>query len=331
MMTESKGRPGIVSYLAPVMVVLALGALSQVEPDIPTVQVEQPSIELRDRFFGAAGNGEVLWLVGKNSKIVRSDDGGQTWSVQNSPSKTNWQDIALWDELNAVIVGNDGHGAYTRDGGVSWSPVALPVSEIAGKVFRVEIDSRGVAWATAEVGVVMYSQDRGETWHRADTPDEDVAWNDIAFGEDGSVCVVGEFGKILCRDGEELEWFEPDSPVDQSLMAIDFRPGGYALAVGVNGKVIQSTDGGRTWTEVSAVTDRHLFDVTWDGRHWVVVGGKGALLFGTPNMIWKVERVSPMDYAWHTSISTLPEGYLVAGQTTGIWRNGGWLAFFRRG
>ena len=330
-MTERKGRLGAISYLAPIIVVLALGALSQVEPEIPTVEVDQPVIELRDRFFGAAGDEDLLWLVGKNGKIVRSEDGGQTWFVQTPPVTTNWQDIAYWDANRAVVVGNEGHGLVTDDGGQTWSPVALPVSDIAGKVFRVEIDPSGVAWAAAEVGVLMYSADRGETWQRANTAEQDVAWNDIGFLEDGTVCAVGEFGQITCRFAGESRWQELQSPVDQSLMAVDFASGGRGLAVGVNGKIIVTTDGGRSWSEISGLTERHLFDVAWDGRRWVVVGDKGVMLRGSPEAGWQVDRVSTMDYAWHTSVTPLPDGYLISGQTTGIWQNSEWRPFFRRG
>lgn len=330
-MTESKGRLGVISYLAPIVVVLALGALSQVEPEIPAIYVEQPAIELRDRFFGGAGSGEFFWLVGKNGKIVRSDDGGNSWSVQTVPVRANWQDIAYWDAERAVVVGNDGQGAITGDGGVSWTPVRLPVSDVAGKVFRVEIDDTGVAWATAEVGVLLYSEDHGATWQRADTPQADVAWNDVAFGDDGSVCTVGEFGQILCRFDAESGWVAVESPVEQSLMAVAFGPGGTGLAVGVNGKIIQTEDGGSSWDEVSNLTDRHLFDVAWDGTGWVIVGDKGVLIRGRPNSSWQVSRVSAMDFSWHTSVTILPEGYLIAGQSSGIWRNGNWNPFLRRG
>lgn len=63
----------------------------------------------------------------------------------------NFQSIAAWDANRAVVVANGGQGLITADGGKTWSPVKLPVSDAgSGKVLRVRIDPQGRAWAVSK-------------------------------------------------------------------------------------------------------------------------------------------------------------------------------------
>ena len=108
------------AILSPVLVVVALTALSQVRLEVPRVIIEPPVIETRDRFMSVAVVGDVVWAVGKDGKIIRSEDAGKTWVRQTTGLHTNFQSIAAWDDQNAVVVANEGKGLVTADGGETW-------------------------------------------------------------------------------------------------------------------------------------------------------------------------------------------------------------------
>jgi photosystem II stability/assembly factor-like uncharacterized protein len=61
-----------------------------------------------------------LWAVGRNGTIIRSVDGGNTWSWQISGVDTTLFDVDFADTLNGLIAGN-GYVLYTHDGGTNWS------------------------------------------------------------------------------------------------------------------------------------------------------------------------------------------------------------------
>jgi photosystem II stability/assembly factor-like uncharacterized protein len=105
------------AILSPVLVVVALTALSRVRLEVPRVIIEPPVIETRDRFMSVAVVGDVLWAVGKDGKIIRSEDAGKTWVRQSTGLHTNFQSIAAWDDQKAVVVANEGKGLVTADGG----------------------------------------------------------------------------------------------------------------------------------------------------------------------------------------------------------------------
>lgn len=320
------GRAG--SWITPVGVVAALAWLATVEPEVEQAEVVPPVIEGRDVFYGVEVIDDVIWMVGRYGKIVRSEDGGQTWSQQMAGQVPNLQDIVAWDQNQAVAVGNEGVALVTRNGGRNWTRFEIPVHEIAKKVFRAKISPSNDVWAVAEYGVVARSSDRGMTWRRAMAEVEDRAWNDIGFAGD-RVCVVGEFAAMQCSDDRGKSWLRVETPIDTSLMAIEFRDQENGVAVGVNGEIIVTSDGGLQWKSVVSGSSRHLFGIEWTGDKWIVVGDKGSMLeAGGLADQWRVNRVTEDDYAWHTDVVSREGTLFIVGKTAGQYNKGKWRRFY---
>ena len=318
------------AVLSPVLVVAALTALSRVRLDVPRVVIDPPVIETRDRFMGLAVVDDVVWVVGKDGKIIRSEDGGKTWARQVTGLHENFQSIAAWDSQRAVVVANEGKGLVTADGGQTWEPISLPVSEMgSGKVLRVRLDPQGRAWAVSEINVIMRSADFGKTWEQLTQADDDVAWNDIAFTGDGSACVVGEFGRLACSADDGATWESRATEVEPSLMSIAFRNPLQGLTVGLSGTLLATDDGGATWRSIHIPgLERHLFDVIWTGARWVAVGDKGVMLTGDADAgHWEVGRVNPTDFAWHIALARQGDGFVTVGLNVGRWEAGQWTLF----
>lgn len=319
------------SLLPPVVVVAALGWLSTVEVELPDVYVEEQIIELRDRFYDVVTpNDQVVWAVGKNGKIVRSDDRGQTFRVQSTPTITHFQSIAAWDDQTAVVIGNDAQTIHTSDGGSTWELVRAPMGDVAKKMFRAEIAPDGRLWATAEFGVILYSDDRGESWNRVGGG-QDVAWNDLGFPGNGRVCVVGEFGQIECSDDQGETWVPRETPLDSSLMAVAFDDLGRGLSVGVDGHVIQTQDYGDTWTVVKSPTSKHLYGIARNDDQWIVVGEKGAFLHYDPARDeWIEENLGSLGNVWYTGVENGHGGTYISGQILALWKDGALKPFGRQ-
>lgn len=318
------------AILSPVLVVVALTALSRVRLEVPRVVIEPPVIETRDRFLGVTAVGDVLWAVGKDGKIIRSEDGGKTWARQTTGVHNNFQSIAAWDANRAVVVANGGKGLITVDGGKAWEPVTLPVSDMgSGKVLRVRIDPQGRAWAVSEINVILRSTDFGKTWERVTSVDDDVAWNDIAFNGAGTACVVGEFGRLACSADDGVTWEARDTNVAPSLMSVVFRDAQNGLAVGLSGTVLATGDGGLSWRQATVEgLDRHLFDVIWTDARWVAVGDKGVLLTGDADAShWEIGRINPSDFAWRIAMARHGDGFVTVGLNVGRWEAGQWELF----
>lgn len=318
------------AFFLPVVVVVALGALSRVRLEVPRVIITPPVIETRDRFMGVTVVDDVVWAVGKDGKVIRSEDAGKTWAQQSTGLHTNYQSIAAWDAQNAVVVANEGKGLVTHDGGQTWQPISLPVSEGgSGKVLRVRLDAQGRAWAVSEINVIMRSADRGKTWERLTQTEDDVAWNDIAFTGDSGACVVGEFGRLACSADDGVTWEARPTGVEPSLMSLVFRDPQHGLAVGLSGTILATDDAGATWRQVQIPgLQRHLFDLIWTGSRWLAVGDKGVMLSGDADAShWEVGRVNPTDFAWHIALAKHGDGFVTVGLNVGRWEAGQWELF----
>ena len=290
------------------------------EPTIDALKARP--LERRDAFYGVAAPGNAtLWAAGSYGKIVRSDDGGHTWGLQNSPVVTHLQSIAAWDAEHAVAVGNKGLVVETGDGGKTWKEVKAPRSEVANKLLQVHTYANGVAWAVGELGAVLKTTDFGATWTRV-LPEKDQAWNDIAFvGQSG--WLVGEFGQILRTTDGGQNWIPVASPVKTSFMSVQFRDGEHGVAVGLTGTVLVSADGGASWTEAPRLTREHLNCVIWDGANWVAVGDKEIRVTAGPDAKdWKAGRISDKDLSWHTQIVHLADDYVLAGANLALLHKG---------
>jgi photosystem II stability/assembly factor-like uncharacterized protein len=292
--------------------------------DAPT-DMPPPPIQWRDQFFGlSAPASGVLWMAGSGGKVVRSEDDGRSWSVQETGITENLQDIAAWDADRAVAAGNDGAVIVTADGGQSWAPVPVPRSEVANKLIRVRIQESGRAWAVGVMGMILSSEDWGASWQRRGE-EVDVAWNDIAFADDDTVWVVGEFGSMMRSTDGGASWQEVEPASQRSLMAIAFRDSQTAVAVGLDGLVLRTSDAGLSWEPVDAGTTLHLFDVVWDGTSWIAVGAMGVVMVGAEDAdSWQTQRVSDTDLAWHTELVPTSGGVYLAGASQGLWRAGEW-------
>lgn len=300
------------------------------------------AIEGRDRFYGMESVGSMLWAVGADGKIVRSEDLGRHWVVQDVPTSVHLQDIAVWDKQTAVVVGNGGIALFTKDGGLTWQESTVPTNDVVNKLLDVKAYAQGEAWAVGAFGTILVSHDFGANWEYAREP-EDFILNEITKRNDGGLVAVGEFGSILISDNRGVDWQSITAPVESSLMAVDFKSDSEGVAAGLEGVLLKTTDGGFTWTRVGNalefpkveanpglandggwkdVTTEHIFSVIWheEMQRWLGVGTKGLWLEAEPTALaWQSGRLAPKDLAWHTSIAKVKDGVVLAGKNLGKW------------
>ncbi len=302
----------------------------------PTVTVPEyvPTLfGYRDHYYGVVSpdsDNNVIWAVGNNGRVIRSDNAGQDWRIQDTGTKNHLQSIAAWDSESAIVVGDLATVLVTDDGGASWTKIPIEVYEFGDQLLQVSLDPKlDQAWISGTMGTVLRSVDRGRTWTMMHAQ-EDLAWNDILITASGRVWLVGEFGRLQRSDDGGLSWQEIEAPtLGSSLMAIDFADPQNGLAVGLSGVVVRTTDGGDSWSLIEDVTQAHFFDVIWDGEQYVAVGDNGTLArFPTGERSMSVGRVHPDNSLWYTQITPVSEeAYLIAGANLGLRSGTDWNVY----
>jgi len=303
-----------------------------VKPTATVAKYEPTLFGYRDNYYSVASplaDGSVIWAVGNKGKIIRSDDSGTTWRIQESPTTSHLQDIAIWDEKSAIVAGDLASVLITDDAGQNWTPVEISVYQFGDQLLQVYIDHvKQQAWISGTMGGVLKSADKGKTWQLTHE-EEDVAWNDIEVDRRGQVWVAGEFGRLQRSTDDGANWEEIEVPTTgSSLMAITFADEIHGVAVGLSGSIMRTENGGDDWTVVEDVTAAHLFDINWDGQQYVAVGNNGIIAYGSPDgSEWQVKKIHPDNSGWYTSIIPVATSYLIAGVNLGILNGTDWKVF----
>ncbi|MFZ3207845.1 MAG: YCF48-related protein [Geobacteraceae bacterium] len=314
---------GIIISALPLLIIGALLYVAiYIKPQPEEAKTNPYPIVKRDRFYGVVSpTPTTVWAVGSHGKVVRSNDAGNSWVVQTTPTTEHLQDIATWDDKRACAVGNNGVVMVTSDGGTSWKSVEAPRSDLANKFVAVRVFPDGGAWVVGEMGAVLYSKDFGLTWERR-LKQEDVAWNSIALIEKTGF-LVGEAGRIMRTDNGGETWTAVKSPVVSSLMGVALRDKDNGVAVGLQGVVLITKDGGKSWTETSKATIEHLFDIIWDGTEWIAVGDKGVMLKGdSSGADWNGKRITDLDTSWYTKVAKSGNRYYLSGARLAVLEKG---------
>lgn len=172
------------------------------------------------------------FAIGAYAQLLRTDDGGQSWtfvSVTGSPgaadaddidedfsdedeSDDSWtlsdDDLALDEEaephFNAIartgsggllIVGERGSVYRSRDAGVTWERLQLPYG---GSMFGLIGYEGDHVVAFGMRGNAFESHDLGDTWEAIDTGTELSLMSGAAYG-DGGFALVGANGAVVVR------------------------------------------------------------------------------------------------------------------------------------
>jgi photosystem II stability/assembly factor-like uncharacterized protein len=316
----------LIMMLLPWIIIAALlGAGLFIHPQPVGGTVSASALERRDQFYGLAElPGGAVLASGSYGKILSISRDGQIRRL-STPTRNTLQDIAVWDAEHSVAVGNDGVILFSLDGGLHWNQATnVPRSGTANKLNRVRIGAEGLAIATGEMGAVLISRDFGRHWQRL-RDEEDVAWNDVAILDNGQLVLVGEFGRVLLGNLETGQWREVESPLSSSLMALTFRDAQHGMAVGLEGGVMETRDGGQHWDVIDVGLRDHLFDVAWlqEQGVWFVTGALGRWASGDAKG-WQSGTLDAQNLSWHVRALPVAGGIWLAGADIGRWDGKVW-------
>ncbi|MCY1354594.1 Ycf48-like protein [compost metagenome] len=104
------------------------------------------------------GTGGDLWIAAEFGRLLRSRDGGQSWSTLELGSES-LRAVAFEGQVG-VAVGNAGHAYVSRDGGDSWNAVAPFTTDHLHDVVVKE----GLWSVVGDHGVYFQSRTPSEAW-----------------------------------------------------------------------------------------------------------------------------------------------------------------------
>ncbi len=236
-----------------------------------------------------AADKKTGYMVGQAAEILKTTDGGQTWTAQGGhvylsdecrqaggdPDATTEANkcplaplfaVSVIDANSAVAIGDRSTLARTTDGGKTWNTSTLKSPLAAG---------------TDENSMIAF---------------EDPVLYDVLFLDAKTGFVVGEFGKIFKTTDGGATWAEKEASLVggdyfdiqelPTFFDIDFRNPNDGIAAGLDGRIARTSDGGETWAWVANNVEAYdapfyAADLLPNGSVWVV-GASGQVVSAAP-------------------------------------------------
>ncbi|MBM4260216.1 MAG: hypothetical protein FJ145_02125 [Deltaproteobacteria bacterium] len=245
-------------------------------------QPKEPA--LAENFYGVSIVGDHVWIVGYYGTILYSQNRGQTWRKQKSPTRNALFASHFLDRQRGWIAGSYGTLLRTDNGGESWQAVPTGTTE---HLLRLTFIDEQSGWAVGSRALALRTHDGGRKWTKSQLAGGFTV-GDIGFIDPQRGWLAGEFGVIYRTNDGGDTWNKQPSPVEvafasgenRNLFALLFPDRATGFAFGLDG-VILKTAGGSDWQVVrdkGSGPSHHLFAATAHNDRLWAVGERGIFL-----------------------------------------------------
>ncbi len=175
------------------------------------------------------------------------------WFWQNPlPQGNTLYDVYVFDENNAIAVGEAGTLIRTTDGGTNWNSQTGGGSD---RLRSVYFEDANTGWIVGNNGTILKTTDGGTTWTLKTSGTTDPLYS-VFFINLSTGWIAGEDNTILKTTNGGTDWiFQHSVVLPKSVESIHFTDENNGCAAGVDydgsnyfGVIIRTTDGGTSWT-----------------------------------------------------------------------------------
>jgi photosystem II stability/assembly factor-like uncharacterized protein len=262
-------------------VILGIAALSiaACHREVKVPPLIERNITFSDVFFDVWPTSPTRALIGgARGKLLLTEDGGRHFKRIKLGGDSAVFGIQMTDADNGYLCGQDGLIMRTRDGGNSWEKLN---SRTHLYLFSLSFPDRLHGFFVGDQSVVLNTINGGESFfkrrlERIFPPEiqdyalpymEPVLYS-VNFVDPDHGWVVGEMGRIWATDNNGKTWNEQQGALTgqwkrepaanedarfrdfvlPTLFGVSFRNQKQGAACGLEGSVIATEDGGKTWT-----------------------------------------------------------------------------------
>lgn len=147
---------------------------------------------------------------------------------------------------------------------------------------------------------------------------------DVALAGDRMVA-VGEWGHIVYSDDDGKTWTQAKVPVDVTLTGITFADEKNGWAVGHDAVILNTTDGGVTWTIQNKQPDleQPLFSIYFRNPQSGFAVGAYSLFLETNDggKTWTSRPPGDLDYHMNAIVKAKNGHLFIAGEAGTVWRS----------
>jgi photosystem II stability/assembly factor-like uncharacterized protein len=174
-------------------------------------------------------NDEVI-----DSVVMRTDDGGETWSRIIVPSKRELYHLDFANGSRGWIVGDKGIILATFDGGVNWQVQKTGTDKA---LYNVDFRDSENGFAVGGKGTILRTENGGGIWEPVKTGFPNTFMR-VNFADDRNAFIVGYGGAILRTSDKGKTWIKQDNDSKDNLYGL-FITKKYGWAVGAKGLIMK--------------------------------------------------------------------------------------------
>jgi photosystem II stability/assembly factor-like uncharacterized protein len=264
-------------------------------------------------FFTNSTTGYVTSYNYPNYEILKTNDGGNSWTIVNStPSYYLLRDVSFVSANTGVAVGENGIILRTTNKGLTWNPIP---SNTTLALTSIEFFNKTKGVIVGSGGILLKTSDGGSSWTQSNGGITE-SLNSINVIDKNTGFAVGDAGIIVRTNNAGRTWMKINTSYSNSLSDVNFIDSntGY-IASSVNGDILKSVDGGMSWNVLPSITysSFHSLAFPFPGTGYVSGSGGTLLKITTCDSItgpvqvlkgnshYRVPSYSGLGYEWSIS------------------------------
>lgn len=189
-------------------------------------------------------NGSLGFASGDFGTLIRTTDGGATWTGVRTGTTTRITTVAIPD-ANTVVAGGGCVLLRSTDAGQTFTRLGLGCG--GSRIVDVAFPSAQNGFVLLASGALLRTTDGGATFTAGGTipgTPTDIFFTDSSTGF--AVAFTATGGAVYRTTDGGATWFQRTTST-QGLNGVSFPSAGTGYAVGESNTVLKTTDGGETW------------------------------------------------------------------------------------
>lgn len=245
-----------------------------------SIQNEISNVTLFGVHFLNVSVGEA---VGYGGKVARTEDGGDNWTVLQYPTYERLNSVALIEADKTIIAAGDGFGnGFALNSSDNWWQFTR--QDFIPSWLHVEMVNNELGFM-AGYGAIAKTENAGETWVFQEIKGD--FYGDLCFPNNEIIYACGVQGSIVKSEDGGTTWTKQlrvNGVFGKRihLESIDFVDTKTGLAVGHDGLILITRNGGENWEKVDEFTSVNLRNVHFVNETEAIIGGDSGEL-------WKVQ------------------------------------------
>lgn len=240
------------------------------------------------------------WIAAE-SKVLRTSDGGATWTAFNS-NINDTRGLYAISTTTAWICGTFGKISKTTDGGATWVAQTTGAPNLSG-IEGIYFHNQNNGWAVGTDGLLLKTTDGGTTWQKITTTATSTL-RCIKFIDNNNGWAGGGTSFLRTIDGG-VTWTKINGFAEvRDIHFLDANTGFVSETWGQDNLVLKTTNGGVTWSPTTTISTgpyyfhgAHFTDVNTGfvvGRTMFFLGNHGIYKTTDGGATWSAQTTNPV-------------------------------------